>query len=99
MANNLDPATEENLSDTARRYIAADTGYDDYKLYEYSSKLGIDLVCPVERYQSASAHRLELMYFYESVIGQAIYNWRSISVEALIEHIKSVFRIEPLLVR
>jgi hypothetical protein len=81
------------------RYITADTGYDDYKLYDYSSKLGIDLVCPVEGYESTSAHRLELMYFYESVIGQAIYNWRSISVEPLREHIKSVFRIEPLPVR
>ena len=43
--------------------------------------------------------RLELMHFYESEIGQVIYRWRSISVEPLMEHIKSVFRIDPWSVR
>ncbi|AFU57836.1 hypothetical protein Ngar_c08940 [Candidatus Nitrososphaera gargensis Ga9.2] len=34
------------------RYTAADSGYDDQKLYDYSSKvLGIGLVCPIERYE------------------------------------------------
>jgi hypothetical protein len=68
--------------------------------YEWTRNvLGIDLVCPIERYEHTPDDRLELMYFYESAIGQAIYNWRSISVEPLIEHIKSVFRIDPLPVR
>ena len=39
------------------------------------------------------------MQFYESELGQAIYSWRSKSIEPLIEHIKSVFRIDPLSVR
>ena len=79
------------------RYMTADPGYDDYKLYEYSKKtLGIDLVCPVERYKSTFKKRLELVCFYESVLGQSIYNQRGISIEPLIEHIKSVFRIDPL---
>ena len=34
--------------------------------------------------------------FYESELGLAIYSWRSKSIEPLIEHIKSVFRIDPL---
>ncbi len=77
--------------------MVADPGYDDKKLYEYSKKiLGIDLVCPVERYESTSKKRLELVCFYESALGQAIYNQRGISIEPLIEHIKSVFRIDPL---
>ena len=34
-------------------HMVADPGYDDNKLYEYSKKtLGIDLVCPVERYKN-----------------------------------------------
>ncbi len=34
------------------RYIVADPGYDDKKLYEYSKNtLRIDLICPVERYE------------------------------------------------
>ena len=39
------------------------------------------------------------MCFYQSTLGQSIYNQRGISVEPLIEHIKSVFRIDPLPVR
>ena len=81
-------------------YMVADPGYDDKNLYKYSKKtLGIDLVCPVERYESTPKERLELICFYQSVLGQAIYSQRRISVEPLIEHIKSVFRIDPLPVR
>jgi hypothetical protein len=78
-------------------YMVADPGYDDKKLYEYSKKtLGIDLVCPVERYKSTSKKRLDLICFYQSALGQVIYSRRRISIEPLIEHIKSVFRIDPL---
>ena len=63
-------------------YMASDPGYDDKKLYEYSRKIwGIDLVCPVERYESTSKKRLELVCFYESALGQAIYSRRRISIE------------------
>jgi hypothetical protein len=78
-------------------YMIADPVHDDKKLYEYGKKaLGIDLVCPVERYKSTSKKRLELVCFYQSVLGQTICSQRRISVEPLIEHIKSVFRIDPL---
>jgi hypothetical protein len=78
-------------------YMIADPGYDDKNLYEYSKKvLGIDLVCPVERYKSTYKERLDLVCFYDSEMGQAIYSRRRISIEPLIEHIKSVFRIDPL---
>ena len=80
--------------------MVADPGYDDKELYGYSKKiLGIDLVCPVERYESTSKKRLELVCFYQSALGQTIYSQRGISIEPLIEHIKSVFRIDPLPVR
>jgi hypothetical protein len=79
------------------RYMVADPGYDAKKLYEYSKKvLRIDLVCPVERYENTSKKRLELVCFYESALGQTIYSQRRISIEPLIEHMKSVFRIDSL---
>ena len=75
----------------------ADPGYDAKKLYEYSKNtLGIDLICPIERYKSTSKKRLELVCFYGSEIGQAIYSRRRISIEPMIEHLKSVFRIDQL---
>jgi len=80
-------------------YMVADPGYDAKKLYEYSKGLGMDLVCPVERYENTSKKRLDLVCFYESEMGQSIYNRRRISIEPLIEHIKSVFRIDQLPVR
>jgi hypothetical protein len=68
-------------------YIIADPGYDDKNLYKYSKKvLGIDLICPVERYKNTSKARLGLVCFYQSALGQAIYSQRRISIEPLIEH-------------
>jgi hypothetical protein len=81
-------------------YMAADSGYDDHKLYDLSITRGFELVCPVsEIYSHTSSDRLQLIEFYESKLGQVIYSWRSISVEPLIQHIKEVFRIDPLTVR
>src|SRR6476620_5856621 len=80
-------------------YMIGDSGYDDQKLYDISINRGFELICPVQRYEHTPADRLELIQFYESELGQAIYSWRSKSIEPLIEHIKSVFRIDPLPVR
>lgn len=77
-------------------YMSADPGYDDHELYELSRDMGFQLVCPVQRYKNTPIDRIKLIEFYESKVGQAIYSLRSISIEPLIEHIKSVFRIDPL---
>ena len=77
-------------------YMIADPGYDDQNLYDLSTILGFQLVCPVSRYKNTPQERLQLVDFYESALGQAIYSKRSTSIEPLIEHIKSVFRIDPL---
>ncbi len=79
--------------------MSADPGYDDHKLYDLSNNMGFQLVCPVQRYKNTHADRIKLIEFYESKLGQAIYSLRSISIEPLIEHIKSVFRIDPLPIR
>jgi hypothetical protein len=80
-------------------YMIADPGYDDQNLYDLSAGLNFQLVCPIRRYKNTPQERLQLVDFYESPLGQAIYSKRSTSVEPLIEHIKSVFRIDPLPVR
>ena len=82
------------------RYATGDSGYDDHNLYNLSTERGFELVCPVsEIYNNTSCDRLQLIEFYESELGQIIYSWRSISVEPLIEHIKDVFKIDPLPIR
>ena len=80
-------------------YMSADPGYDDHELYDLSTDMGFQLVCPVKRYRNTPSDRIKLVEFYESDIGQTIYSLRSISIEPLIEHIKSVFRVDPLPVR
>jgi transposase len=96
------PMTSSTITTTPEEkicYIIGDSAYDDDKLYDLSANRGCALVCPVQRYEHTPADRLELIQFYESELGQAIYSWRSKSIEPLIEHIKSVFRIDPLPVR
>ena len=61
--------------------------------------MGFQLVCPVHRYRNTPQERLDLADFYESALGQVVYSKRGTSIEPLIEHIKSIFRIDPLPVR
>ena len=77
----------------------ADPGYDDHDLYDSSLKTGFQLVCPVRRCRKTPEERLKLVDFYESALGQVVYSRRGASIEPLIEHIKSVFRIDPVPVR
>jgi len=80
-------------------FMVADPGYDDHDLYDSSLKIGFQLVCPVRRYRKTPEERLKLVDFYESALGQVVYSRRGVSIEPLIEHIKSVFRIDPVPVR
>ena len=77
-------------------YMVADPGYDSKKLCPYSKILRIDLVFPVKRYEITSKERLEFVCFYQSVLRQTIYSKSRTSIEPLMEHIKSVFRIDQL---
>jgi hypothetical protein len=74
-------------------------GYDDHKLYDLCTDMGFQLVCTVQRYENTPIEKIKLIEFYESNIGQTIYSLRGKSIELLIEHIKSVFRIHLLSVR
>jgi hypothetical protein len=53
----------------------------------------------VRRYRKTPEERLKLVDFYRSSLGQVVYSRRGISIEPLIEHIKSVFRIDPVPIR
>ena len=81
------------------RYVDGDQGYDVDDLYELSRRRGFDLVCPIARYEHTPPARVELVFFYESDLGQLVYSWRSKSVEPLFEQVKDVFGIDPLPVR
>ena len=99
--NQIYPAITYPLPQGVHYMAAADSGYDDYKLHNLSTDRGFELVCPVSQiYSHTSSDRLlQLIEFYESELGQVIYSWRGISIEPLIEHIKGVFKIDPLPVR
>jgi hypothetical protein len=99
--NRIYPAiTSSSLPHRVCYVAAADSGYDDHNLYNLSIDRGFEMVCPVsEIYNHTSADRLHLINFYGSELGKAIHCWRGISVEPLIEHIKDVFKIDPLPVR
>jgi hypothetical protein len=80
------PMTSSSSSSlfTETCFMIGDSGYDDQKLYDLSINRGFKLVCPVQRYVHTSTKRLHLIEFYESELGQAIYSWRSKSIEPLI---------------
>jgi len=80
-------------------YVVADPGFDGQKLYDLNMVKGFQLVCPVRRYKNTPEKRRKLVEFYESALGQVIYSRRKISIEPLIEHIKSAFRIDPVPVK
>ena len=90
----LSPETRKKI-----HFMVADPGYDDQSLYDSSLNMGFQLVCPVRRYRKTPEERLKLVDFYESSLGQVVYSKRGISIEPLIEHIKSIFRIDPVPVR
>jgi hypothetical protein len=77
--NQIYPATiTSSLLQGVRYMAAADSGYDDHKLYDLSihRRRGFELVCPVsEIYNSnTSSDILQLIEFYESELGQVIYS-------------------------
>ena len=57
-------------------FMSADPGYDDHELYDLSSSMGFQLVCPVQRYKNTSIERIKLIEFYKSEVGQTIYSQR-----------------------
>lgn len=91
VVSSLLPETLERM-----HYMVADPGFDSQKLYDFSLRKQFQLVCPVKRYKNTPLERLKLVDFYESALGQAVYSRRKISIEPLIEHIKSTFRIDPV---
>jgi hypothetical protein len=80
-------------------FMSGDPRYNGHKLYDVSSNTVFRLLCPLQRYKNTSTDRLEQVEFYESNVRQVIYSLRGKSFEPLIEHIKSVFSIDPLPVR
>ena len=76
--------------------MSVDPRYDDHELYNLSTDMGFQLVCPAKRYKNTPEERIKLVEFYESNVGQAIYSVRIISIEPLIGHIKSAFRMDTL---
>lgn len=72
--NQIYPTTTASLPQ-GLRYMAADSGYDAHKLYNLSIDKGFELVCPVsEIYNHTSSDRVQVVNFYDSGLGHAIYS-------------------------
>ena len=94
VVSGLSPETLKEI-----HYMVADPGFSGKNLYDFSIKRGFQLVCPIKKYKNTPIERLKLVDFYKSALGQVIYSKRKTSIEPLIEHIKSVFRIDQVPVR
>ena len=87
--NNMYESITASLSEDVR-YIVGDEGYDDHELCDFSRYRGHLLVFPLERYRhTTDNNRLALLQFYQSEFGQHVYLQRSISIEPLIEQIRT----------
>ncbi len=88
----------ESLSGLVKN-ILCDPAYDDSKLYCFSNKKHLRLITPIKQYPHTLLERINLVGFYNSVIGQELYRDRKISIESLFEILKSTFRIGILPVK
>ncbi len=77
--------------------MVADPGCDDKKLYEYK-RIGNRFGLSYRKVQNIPKRGL-ILYTSVNLYWGNLSTIRGISVEPLIEHIKSVFRIDPLPVR
>lgn len=79
-------------------HVAADSIYSGQKLYDYSARKGIVLVCPIKRYRHTKGQRLKRHHLFRSRKGQRIIHKRS-AIERTFDRTKDTFGIEPLPVR
>ena len=64
------PSTLSSETIKKIHFMVADPGYDDQSLYDLSTNMGFQLVCPVRRYKNTPEERLKLVDFYESALGK-----------------------------
>lgn len=79
--------------------VLCDPAYDDKSLYQFSNKKNLRLITPVKQYPRTPPERIKLVEFYDSVIGQALYADRKISIEPLFEYLKDIFDIRTVPVK
>ena len=79
--------------------VVADPGNDDKELYDLTIKRGFSLYVLSKDIEGHQKKRPKRADFYESSLGPVVSPKRSITVKPLIKHIKSVFRIDLVLVR
>ncbi len=73
--------------------ILCDPAYDDSKLYQFSNKRHLRLICPIKVYPHTPPDRINLADFYNSQKGQELYSQRKVSIEPLFEIFKDTFGI------
>ena len=79
--------------------MLCDPAYDDKSLHQFSNKKHLRLITPIKQYPRTPPERIKLVEFYNSMIGQELYNDRKISIEPLFEIFKDTFDIRTVPVK
>lgn len=79
--------------------ILCDPAYDNSKLYHFSNKKNLRLICPIKIYPSTPSERINLADFYNSIQGQELYSQRKVSIEPLFQTLKDIFGIRQVPVK
>jgi hypothetical protein len=78
------------------KFILADSGFDDHKLFELCRALSTTLVTPVSTTELSSLERCQRETMYLDYLDLRFYQRRSVTIEPLFGYVKGLFDLQEL---